>query len=101
MDERSEKSPPYSSHSARTNSAVQGCGDIKCIGQMGHCRETCRCPEQKVALHQGLSSSSSSLPALAFSSPRARAKRLTNAHKRTHAHVVAAASKTFALSVNS
>lgn len=45
------ESPPYFLHSvlcsAQTYSTVQGWSSIKCIRQMGPCRETCRCPNQK------------------------------------------------------
>lgn len=109
-EEDNGERPPYSSGSvlcsAQTYSTVQGWSSIKCIRQMGPSRETCRCPNQKWPYIKGLSLSSSLSPPPSSSLSFSLSHFLTNSHflnTHTHirAHAVAAASKTFASSVNS
>ena len=104
VDESGER-PPFSSGSvlcsAQTYSTVQGWSSIKCIRQMGPSRETCRCPNQKWPYIKG-----SLCHPLSSHHPLSLFHFLTNSHflnthTHIHTHTVAAASKTFASSVNS
>lgn len=107
-EEDNGERPPYSSGSvlcsAQTYSTVQGWSSIKCIRQMGPSRETCRCPNQKWPYIKGLSLSSSLSPppsSSLFLSLTFSQTHTFSTHTHIRAHAVAAASKTFASSVNS
>lgn len=108
-EEDNGERPPYSSGSvlcsAQTYSTVQGWSSIKCIRQMGPSRETCRCPNQKWPYIKGSLChplSPHHPPPLSFSlSHFLTNSHFLNTHTHIRAHAVAAASKTFASSVNS